>query len=139
MGKEVFFCENIIEAKDVLKNILKSPKNDGKKGMEIIEREKVLSKLCKLSKKFGMYISFDKDQIWPEVCEAAPYLDFEKHIQVLMDGYAWILFDSEDEMLDCYERTVGDDGPTDLNPYNGSANVYVVTCSPKGELMNENT
>jgi len=107
--------------------------------MEILEKGKILSKLCKLSKKFGMYINFDKDQIWSEICEAAPYLDFEKHIQILMDGHAWILFDSENKMLDCYNRTVGDDGPTDQNPYNGRANVYALTCSSEGNLENENT
>lgn len=107
--------------------------------MEILEKEKILIKLCKLSKKFGMYISFTEDQSWREVCEAAPYLSMCKHTQVLMDGHGWMLFDSEDEMCDCYDRTVGDDGPTYLNLYNGSANVYAVTCSPTGELLNENT
>ena len=107
--------------------------------MEILDKTKVLIKLCELSKKFGMYISFAEDQIWADVCEAALYLNMCKHTQVLMDGHAWILFDSEDEMLDCYERTVGDDGPTDLNPYNGATRVYALTCSPTGKLLNENT
>jgi len=106
--------------------------------MKILNKTRVLTTLCVLSKKYGMYISFDDSDNPSEVCEAAPYLDFIEHHQTFMDGYAWLLFDSEEEMLDCYEKTVGDDGPTRLNPYNGKVSVYALTCSPKGELANEN-
>jgi hypothetical protein len=119
-------------------SITNSPEEE-RKGMEILAKTEILSKLCKLSKKFGMYIGFAEDQSWAEICEAAPYLNLYKHEQVLMDGHGWILFDSENKMLDCYNRTVGDDGPTNLNPYNGNATVYALTCSPTGELLNENT
>jgi hypothetical protein len=107
--------------------------------MKILDRTKVIITMCILAEKYGMYISFIEQDNIAEIIEAAPYLDFSEHHQIFMDGHGWILFDSEEEMIDCYEKTVGDDGPTKSNPYNGKIRVYAVTCSPKGELMNENT
>lgn len=107
--------------------------------MILLDRTEVLKELCKQSGKYGMYISFDKDQIWSEICKAVPFLDFEEHIQILMDGHGWMLFDSRVEMETCYRKTVRDDGPTELNPYNGDVRVYALTCSLAGELENENT
>jgi hypothetical protein len=107
--------------------------------MKILDRMKMLSMVCVLAEKYGMYISFEEHGNLAEVIEAAPYLDSYEDHQIFIDGHGWILFDSEEEMLDCYDKTVGDDGPALLNPYNGKVRVYAVTCSPKGELMNENT
>jgi len=86
-----------------------------------------------------MYISFDVDQSGLEIEKAAPYLNFDIHPQVFADGVAWLLFNTKEEMLDYYEQTVGDDGPTESNPYTGRACVYALTCSPAGKLWNENT
>ena len=107
--------------------------------MKILDKAGVLSVMCKLFEKYGMYISFVDDDEPLEVCKAAPYLDFDEHHQVFIDSCAWLLFDTEEDMLECYERTVGDDGPTKLNLYTGEARVYAITCSPTGELWNENT
>lgn len=107
--------------------------------MEILSETEVFKTLCKLSNKWGMYIGFIEQENIAEVTEAAPYLDFDKHSEIFTDGRGWILFNSEEEMLNCYENTVGDDGPTELNPYNGKVSVYALTCSPEGQLMNENT
>ena len=106
--------------------------------MKILEKTEVFKLLCKLSKKFGMYIMFGEDEDWGEVIKAAPYLTLDNY-QTLMEGRAIILFDNEEEMLDCYEKTVGDDGPTKKNQYVGKVRVYAVTCSSEGELLNENT
>ena len=111
--------------------------------MEILTNIEMLSAICKTSKKFGMYINFqdgpDEDQDWCEIIKAAPYLDFSINYQIFLDGQAWLLFDSEEEMLICWTRTVGDDGPTILNKYKGKASVYALTCSSTGKLLNENT
>lgn len=107
--------------------------------MKILDETQVLMTLCILSEKYGMYIGFIEQDNIPEIIEAAPYLDFSEHGQVFMDGHGWILFDSEEEMHDAFDKTVGDGGATRLNPYNGEVRVYAVNCSPKGELMNENT
>jgi hypothetical protein len=99
----------------------------------------ILSALCKAKKKFGMYISFCEDQSWSETKKAAPYLDLSVNHQIFVNGQAWLLFDSEEEMIICWTRTVGDDGPTILNKYKGKATVYALTCSSTGKLLNENT
>jgi hypothetical protein len=95
--------------------------------------------ICKASRKWGVLISFGWVEDFNKVIRAAPYLDCEKDVQILSDGEGIILCDTKEEMDSIYNQTVGDDGPTTLNKYKGKANVYALTCSPKGELMNENT
>src|SRR3990170_256054 len=115
--------------------------------MEIIDSHSILSRLCKATKKWGMFISgWD----WEKAIEndgnkilAAPYLDFDSDqknmVQVMGDCFGYMLFDTEEEMLRFYDMTVGDDGPTKTNQYNGSNKVYALTCDSKGEFQNENT
>ena len=140
-------CGFFINGKKVsLKKFIDEAQNKRGNNMEIFDKIYMLSAICKISRKFGMYINFDKDQNgpdedqdWREIIKAAPYLDFSINHQIFLDGQAWLLFDSEEEMLICYNQTVGDDGPTKLNQYKGKATVYALTCSPIGELLNENT
>jgi len=106
--------------------------------MEILHKTTVLTQLCKEAKKYGIYISFLETEDWTEVTKAAPYLT-KNCDQVLVDGEAWILFDTAKEMHNCYDQTVGDDGPTELNNYDGPARVYALTCNLHGQLENENT
>ena len=62
-------------------------------------------------------------------------------MQALGDGSGYLLFDSEKEMENIYYQTIGDDGPREqyTNKYNGPAKVYMLTCNPDGQTMNENT
>jgi len=106
-----------------------------------------MQELAKALNKPCMYITLD----WfrsdgttgdpKEILKAAPYLDCDDndHMQALSDGMAILVFDSEEEMEDHYQQTVGDDGPTEKNPYNGPGRVYALTCTASGELQNENT
>lgn len=107
--------------------------------MKILSNMEILPTLCKAKKKFGMHINFCEDQSWSETRKAAPYLDLSINHQIFIDGHAWLLFDSEEEMITYYNQTVGDDGPTVSNKYEGKATVYALTCSPTGGLLNENT
>ena len=113
--------------------------------IEIITDHDILSTACKATGKWGMLISFyvpsveDCDDPYEEVIKAAPYLTFEKHAQILGDGKAYILGETRDEIYNLYNQTVGDDGPTKLNPYNGIVKVYALTCSPEGKFLSENT
>jgi len=108
--------------------------------MRIIDTNDVLSELCKNSKKWGIFINTSSEyQDLEEVLKAAPYLNVKEHIQILIDGVGWILCDSEEEMENLYWSTVGDDGPTRKNSYNGPVKVYALTCDPNGILLNENT
>jgi hypothetical protein len=110
--------------------------------MEHFDAVTVLSPLCGAANKWGMYISFQTYPKYPdfdELKKAIPYLDMRKHGQIFAEGCGWFLFDTEKECEEAFWSTVGDDGPTKTNPYNGPVRVYAVTCAPNGQLMNENT
>ncbi len=105
--------------------------------MEILHKTTVLTRLCKEAKKYGMYVSFSEEDQWVDVISAAPYLKDKD--QIIVDCEGWLLFDTEEEMNNYYNQTVGDDGPTELNNYDGPARVYALTCNLHGQLENENT
>jgi len=112
---------------------------------------KSLCKLCKASKKYGIYLGFEEEPFIPkEVQKACPFLNFEDNndvnytedqtdYQAYSDGHMFILCDSEEECYRLYEQVVGDDGPTKTNPYNGPCRVYALTINPNGEMETENT
>lgn len=106
--------------------------------MQVLDHVKALQRLCESTGKWGIYIGFADVEDWHEVLKAAPYLTVDD-AQVLADGSAYILFDTEEEMVAHYGMTVGDDGPTKANPYNGPAKVFALTCNPMGETLYENT
>lgn len=110
--------------------------------MEILDNHEVFRRLCKAEHKWGVLIEFSDD--WEEVQKAAPYLNFINEskpeiVQILVDGNGVILVDTEEEAERVYQQTVGDDGPTDLNPYQGECRVYALLCNSNGEFLNENT
>lgn len=114
--------------------------------MILFHGTQALQALCKATQKWGMFIniSYEKcDNPWGEVIKAAPYLHQkgkDPEFQIIGDGYGYLLFDSEEEMHTYYNQTVGDDGPTETNPYsNDLARVYALTCAPDGQFHNENT
>jgi hypothetical protein len=74
-----------------------------------------------------------------EVLKAVPFLNIFEDSQAVVDGYAFVVCDSDEEMNNLYDHVVGDDGPTKSNPYDGPAKVYALTISAEGEFMNENT
>jgi len=104
--------------------------------MELLDFHSVLIRLCKASGKWGMYIGISNGDFINEYL-AAPYL--KKNHQVVTDGSGIALFNTEREMKKYYNMTVGDDGPTNANPYSGKVRVYALTCDPNGQLLNENT
>lgn len=83
-------------------------------------------------------VAFDASTPTEEIYLAAPYLaDAEGHarfLQIMVDGHGYIVCDSEEECERLFGLTVGDDGPTPTNPYNGTARVYAATSTG-----NENT
>lgn len=114
--------------------------------MKALNQIEAMQELCKATKKFGMYISGNNydEMSWDEMVKAAPYLGEKdeqggyKYFNVLLDDYAILIFDTREEMEYHFNLTVGDDGPTKLNPYNGPARWYALTCN-NGELETENT
>jgi hypothetical protein len=69
---------------------------------------------------------------------AAPYLR-DVDLQIAVDGQATIVCDSWEECEALYDQTVGDDGPTKTNPYDGPGRVYALTIDATGQMQNENT
>lgn len=109
------------------------------------ENDKVLSLLCKFKKKWGLYLAVPAnwDDVVPsrqnELQKAVPYLNRDQVFELLLQGSVYLFCDSEEECYRYYEQTVGDDGPTETNPYDGPVRVYALTCDPNGELQAENT
>lgn len=107
--------------------------------MKILCKIGVLQNLCKATGRFGMYISWANDLPYDEVMKAAPYLNYEDHGQILTEMGGVLLFDDADEMERYFNMTVGDDGPTASNSYNGECKIYAITCNSCGDLLTENT
>lgn len=108
--------------------------------MIALDYHEMVRNVCKATGKWGLSIEFKfgaGDEI-QEIFKAAPYLK-EVSSQILAEERGLLLFDSEEEMERYYDLTVGDDGPTASNPYNGPAKVYAATCSPTGRFLKENT
>jgi len=119
--------------------------------VQIYDLDRMFRRLCKTTGKWGLYVflwggSDPGGQEEDEIIKAAPYLagpydGDEGHAksQILLEGHGVILCDTEEEVNHYFNLTVGDDGPTDLNPYDGPARVYATTCDPTGQGRNENT
>ncbi len=119
-----------------------------------LEAMDLLSVLAKALKKPVMYISIhipvnrssnrQRDikkygDLFDEVVLAAPYLSIADDSQIIADESGYIVFDKKEDMLKAFNATVGDEGPTETNKYNGSVKVYALTCNAQGEHENENT
>lgn len=108
---------------------------------------RVLSLLCKLQKKWGLYLGFSLPDLWndgtainlDELQKCVPYLNRDQITDLFIYGSAYLFCDSEEECYRYYNQTVGDDGPTKDNPYDGPVKVYALTCDPNGDLQAENT
>jgi hypothetical protein len=108
--------------------------------MEILDYHTAAAQLAKLLNKWIIAISLNDDFIpYEEYIKAAPYLASDEACQVVADGNGIIICDSEEECEKLFDLTVGDDGPTKSNSYNGPARVYALTISPNGEFVDENT
>lgn len=87
-----------------------------------------------------LYLSFDWEYD-AEIVKAAPILRdiYESKPHELTDGFALLWFESEEEAREAFLSTVGDDGPTRTNPYDGPAKVYALLIAPDGQMQTENT
>lgn len=112
--------------------------------MEKLNITELMQGYAAAAKKWCLLISISKDETSvDEAYKAAPYLkkyNVYEMLDIILTNHPTILsFDTEEEMLDAFHQTVGDEGPTETNSYSGPANVYALTCSNKGELLSENT
>ena len=103
--------------------------------------------LCKATGKWGLYLHVSESFFdllgghFPVHLSRATNgrWEFYRDTSAVVDGSAFLLFDTEAEMLDAYDDIVGDDGPTKRNSYSGPVRVYALTFGPHGDSMNENT
>lgn len=107
--------------------------------MEFLNTIELMKQYAKTNSKFCMYISWDDEDLYVELIRAAPYLKNHEVDILSVNNHAILIFDTEKEMVYCFNQTVGDDGPTLSNNYIGPARIYALTCSNEGELWNENT
>lgn len=111
--------------------------------MKALDSWGTLQELARATGKPHMYISFQNPDFSPEEQnKCAPYLEFSgnrKDIQIWSTGWGYILFDTDEEMELALRQTIGDDGPTNENPYKGPARCYACTCYGDGELGSNNT
>jgi hypothetical protein len=74
-----------------------------------------------------------KKDNYAEVKKAAPYLaetvisGGEKYWDILYYGYGYIICNDEEELMRLYTSTVGKNGSTSTNKYNGPSSVYALT------------
>jgi hypothetical protein len=94
---------------------------------DLLEVHELFALACRHEKKWGLYLSFDTPRPpFTDDLDAAPCLRDLDHGQVLIDRVGVLLFDSREEMERAYDAT-------------DPARVYALTCSPEGQLLNENT
>lgn len=110
----------------------------------------MMREYCRISGKYAMLLTFtmpeasEIDAWFPEIYKAAPYLkgrtlgERSDFLDIITNEQGVLVFDTKEEMDRYYDQTVGDDGPTKLNPYDGPGRVGALTCGPRG-LINENT
>jgi hypothetical protein len=108
--------------------------------MRVLSGIELAQTVAKALKKPVLFVSFFvPDNNYAEVLKAAPYLTVCDHSQAILDGSAVIVCDSVKEQETLYWQTVGDDGPTKTNKYDGPARVYALTIDRTGQILNENT
>lgn len=73
-----------------------------------------------------------------EIMKCAPYLSQDDAMQMFMYGSMELVFDDEESAWEAFNMTVGDDGPTKTNQYNGPVNIFAYICGPNGGIT-ENT
>ena len=80
------------------------------------------------------------DWLHPDAVKAAPWLaSLDKGDLVHVDDRLFVAFDSEAECMAAFWSTVGEDGPTKTNPYDGYMRVSAIVISPVSGAVTENT
>lgn len=104
--------------------------------MILTNHSQVLSNLCRTLNQWGMYLSWNEHADPKKLQKSAPYLDWRNGN--LDYGFAYIFFTSEEEMIEKFKQTKGDDYRGNLNIVD-EARIYAETCSPTGQLLTCNT
>ena len=106
--------------------------------MRKLEITELVQHYCKLSGKWAVVLCTPEESSFADLQDAANFLT-EDDCQAMTDGLMIVMCDSEDEHWTVFNSIVGDDGPSDLNSYNGPCRIYAWTCGPDGDILTENT
>lgn len=98
-----------------------------------------LSQVAKHNQKPAVYISGGLKEFTFNAPPAAPYLTGEQTFVLYTEGSVLLLCDDMDEAYSLYKQTVGDDGPTESNPYDGEERLYAMLIDADGKVLTENT
>lgn len=116
--------------------------------MRPVDEHQALGLICNGQRCWGIFVSIGWRSAGPpaaadarleHIHRAAPVLNRPECTQIIIDGQGILLFDTECEMLAIFRSIVGDDGPTETNPYEGPCCVSAITADPEGRLGYENT
>lgn len=94
-----------------------------------LDQIKMAEAYSKATHKWVVYVNttvYGEDQEEGVGIQAAPYLNFTEDMQIICDGAGFIVCDTEEEAWSIYNQTVGDDGPTTLNSYDGPNKIYAL-------------
>ena len=96
----------------------------------------VLSVLCLAKNKFGIYVSHSHPELGPvDIGRAIPCLEGDDLLDFWHRGWAYLLFDTYEQMQASYLTIVGDENYT--NDFDHR--VYACTCDSAGNCLTENT
>lgn len=113
--------------------------------IQVLSENTLFKKFCQTNKKFGVFVSMGSSPTYEETEELKKAIkikeifDNKDYIQFLIDGCCYVICDTLEEADNCYQKIVGDDGPTTLNDYNGPCRVYACLIDNNGLAINENT
>ena len=120
--------------------------------MRIIRNQDITQELAKSLKKWVLYVgeaynlagdtltTIEPASAW-DATEMVKCVNWdiplgERYELLFMGGN--VVCDSREECERLFEGVVGDDGPTELNPYDGPYKAFAVTYDPDGQGWNEN-
>lgn len=130
-------CRRFREPRVAMARAMDEVKDD----REMYDSVSLFKEFCRVTKRWGLYLSWGTPPgvTDDEVLKAAPYLAEHRNTQAFFSKNAFVTFGTMAELYECYQSTVGDDGPTPTNRYFGPARVYALTIGPDGRAMDENT
>lgn len=105
--------------------------------MVIYDIISLLQEHARVADKYCMYISWLGCNDPTELVKAAPYMKDEEDILYILSETV-LVFDTAEEAYSHYNVTVGANGPTEYNDYDGPARIYALMCSNIGEIIKEN-
>lgn len=108
--------------------------------MKVIKDNEQLSLVAKGLKKPLLWLSAGSFEFTGNPHPAAPYLGTgDALMELYVNGGVLLVCDDMKEAWSLYKQTVGDDGPTATNPYNGEERIYAMLVDADGKIITENT